>query len=321
MAVLREARWQLDASAKFTAEEKKLAHFLIENQVTTLFEGGQVIEIDAQEEVEIDSKGVEHLFAQAGRRIGKSMADSYLNERLIEDGDVFTAMMSVAVVAHQPSAKDKLEKVANETILEWFKEYQTEINKSPATLKAQLDEIRSEATEPEPTVVSLPTNKPFPVAEVVWPKHLLSSSTGDYPVKLNEWEIQVLNSELQDDNCIAWYRNPNYGSASLTIPYVMNGKHRGVTPDFVFFHQTPDGIVASILDPHAQSLSDSVPKLKGLAKYAREHGNEYQRIESIIKIDDVFYSLNMKDKAVQEGVEAYRDPRPEALYMEYAGKY
>jgi hypothetical protein len=40
--------------------------------------------------------------------------------------------------------------------------------------------------------------------------------------------------------------------------------------------------------PHAQSLSDSVPKLKGLATYAKDHGDEYQRIESIIKINDVF---------------------------------
>ncbi|MDQ0825407.1 superfamily II DNA or RNA helicase [Arthrobacter sp. B2I5] len=321
MAVLREARWQLDASGKFADEETRLAHFLIENQVTTLFEGGQALDIDAQEEVEIDSKGVEHLFAQAGRRIGKSMADGYLNERLSEDGDVYTAMMSVAVVAHMPSVKDKLEKVANETILEWFKDFQTEINKSPAALKAQLDEIRSEATEPEPTVVSLPANKPFPVAEVVWPKHLLSSATGDYPVKLNEWEIHVLNSELNDDRCIAWYRNPNSGSASLTVPYVMNGKHKGMAPDFVFFHETQDGIVASILDPHAQSLSDSVPKLKGLAKYAKDHGDQYQRIESIIKINEVFYALNMKDRAVQEAVEGYREARPEALYLEYAGKY
>lgn len=321
MGVLREARMQLDASGKFADEERKLAHFLIENQVTTLFEGGMPIEIEAREAVEIDSKGVEHLFAQAGRRIGKSMADSYLSERLTEDGDVYTAMMSVAVVAHLPSVKDKLEKVANQTILEWFKEYQTEINKSPASLKTQLDEIRSEASEPEPTVVALPVNKPFPVAEVVWPKHLLSSATGDYPVTLNEWEIHVLNAELSDDRCIAWYRNPSYGSAALTVPYTMNGKHRGLTPDFVFFHKTTDGIVPSILDPHAQSLSDSVPKLKGLVKYAKDHGSLYQRIESIIKINNLFYSLNLKDKSVQEAVEAYRESRPEALYLEHAGKY
>ncbi|MFB9163366.1 DEAD/DEAH box helicase [Arthrobacter psychrochitiniphilus] len=321
LAVLREARLQLDASEKFEQEETKLAHFLIENQVTTLFEGGQVLEIDAQEEVEMDSKGIEHLYSQAGRRIGKSMADSYLNERLSADGDVYTAMMSVAVVAYQPNVKDRLEKVANETILEWFKEYQTEINKSSATLKAQLDEIRSEATDPEPTVITLPINKPFPVAEIVWPKHLLSSESGHYPVKLNEWEVHVLNSELQDGNCIGWYRNPNYGSASLTIPYSMNGKYRGLTPDFIFFHQTSDGIVASILDPHAQSLSDSVPKLKGMAKYALDHGADYQRIESVIKINDVFYSLNLKDASVQDAVAKYTDSRPEPLYVEHAGKY
>lgn len=321
LQVLRETRLQLDASEKFQEQADKLAHFFIENEVTTLFDGNAVLEIEQLEEVEIDSKGVEQLFAQAERRIGRTMANAYLNERYEADGDTFTMMMSVAVVAHQPGVKEKLEQVANATIVEWFKEYQTQINKAPAALKAQIDEVRSEATEPEPTVISLVENKPFPVAEVVWPKHLLSSPTGDYPVKLNEWEIHVLDTELQDANCLGWYRNPSTGSGALTVPYLMNGRHRGLTPDFVFFHQTDDGVVASILDPHAQSLSDSIPKLRGLAKYAKDHGDEYQRIESIIKINDVFYSLNLKDKAVQLAVEAYREARPEALYTEHAGKY
>lgn len=321
LTVLREARIQLDAAEAFEDAEKKLAHFLIENQVTTLFEGGKPIEIEVLEEVEIDSKGVDHLFAQAGRRIGRSMADSYLGERLPIDGDVYSSMMSVAVVAYQPGVKEKLEKVANETVVEWFKEYQTMINKAPAALKAQLDEIRSEATDPEPTVVSLPVDRPYPVAEVVWPFHLLSSSTGDYPAKFNEWEIHVLEKELKDNNCLGWYRNPRMGSTALTIPYVMNGKYRGLSPDFVFFHQNDDGIVPSILDPHAQSLSDSVPKLKGLVKYAQDHGQKFQRIESIIKFNDIFYSLNLKDESVQAAVVAYSDARPETLYLEHAGKY
>lgn len=321
LQVLRETRLQLDASEKFQEQADKLAHFFIENEVTTLFDGNAVLEIEQLEEVEIDSKGVEQLFAQAERRIGRTMANAYLNERYEADGDTFTMMMSVAVVAHQPGIKEKLEQVANATIVEWFKEYQTQINKAPAALKAQIDEVRSEATEPEPTVISLVENKPFPVAEIVWPKHLLSSPTGDYPVKLNEWEIHVLDTELQDDNCLGWYRNPSTGSGALTVPYTMGGRHRGLTPDFVFFHRSDDGVVASILDPHAQSLSDSIPKLRGLAKYAKDQGDYYQRIESIIKINDTFYSLNLKDKTVQDAVEAYRDARPEALYLEHAGKY
>lgn len=319
--VLRETRLQLDASDKFQEQADKLAHFFIENEVTTLFDGNAVLEIEQLEEVEIDSKGVEQLFAQAERRIGRTMANAYLNERYEADGDTFTMMMSVAVVAHQPGVKEKLDQVANATIVEWFKEYQTQINKAPSALKAQIDEVRSEATEPEQSVISLPDNKPFPVAEVVWPRHILSSPTGDYPVKLNEWEIHVLNTELTDDKCLAWYRNPSSGPGSLKVPYFMNRRHHGLSPDFVFFHQTDDGIVASILDPHAQNQSDSVPKLKGLAAYAQAHGDEYQRIESIIKIKDIYYSLNLQDKSIQAAVETYGDARPEGLYLEHAGKY
>jgi len=319
--VLRETRVQLDAADKFQEQADKLAHFFIENEVTTLFDGNAVLEIDQLEEVEIDSKGMEQLFAQSERRIGRTMANAYLNDRYQEDGDTYTMMMSVAVVAHQPGIKEKLDQVANATIVEWFKDYQTQINKAPAALKAEFDAVRSEASEPEQSVITLPENKPFPMAEVVWPRHILSSPTGDYPVKLNDWEIHVLDSELKDANCIAWYRNPTSGIGSLKVPYYMNRRHHGMAPDFIFFHETADGIVPSILDPHAQNQSDSVPKLKGLVRYAKAHGDEYQRIESIIKIKDVYHSLNLKDKTVQDAVEAYRDARPEPLYTEHAGKY
>lgn len=149
------------------------------------------------------------------------------------------------------------------------------------------------------------------MAEVVWPRHILSSPTGDYPVKLNKWEIHVLDIELKDEKCIVWYRNPMAGIGSLKAPYYMNPRHHGMAPDFVFFQQTTDGIAPAILDPHPQSLNDSVPKLKGLAAYAKTHSDEYQRIESIIKVKGVYYALNPKDSSVQDAVEAYRDARPE----------
>ncbi|GAB2989167.1 hypothetical protein [Nocardioides montaniterrae] len=52
-------------------------------------------------------------------------------------------------------------------------------------------------------------------------------------------------------------------------------------PDFVFFGEVDGAIVPSIVDPHGTHLDDALPKLRGLAAYAEEHGAIFHRIEAV----------------------------------------
>jgi hypothetical protein len=56
------------------------------------------------------------------------------------------------------------------------------------------------------------------------------------------------------------------------------------------------------VDPHGTHLSDALPKLKALARYAEEHANTYRRIESIAKVGDQLRLLDLTDPNTREAV-------------------
>ena len=74
-------------------------------------------------------------------------------------------------------------------------------------------------------------------------------------------------------------------------------------PDFIFFGRNAQGeFVAEIVDPHGPHLADSLPKLKGLAKYAEQHLGMFQRIESIAKINDDYKVLDLKRTDIRDAI-------------------
>ena len=70
-------------------------------------------------------------------------------------------------------------------------------------------------------------------------------------------------------------------------------------PDFLFFSDLDGKIVVSIVDPHSHHLADALPKLKGLAEFAAEFGNEFHRIEAISQLDGQTRVLDMQIPAVR----------------------
>ncbi|MFT6775664.1 MAG: type III restriction enzyme [Paracoccaceae bacterium] len=67
----------------------------------------------------------------------------------------------------------------------------------------------------------------------------------------------------------------------------------------------PDGsIVADIVDPHGIHLSDALPKLKGLARYAEKFGKVFRRVDAIAKIGETFRVLDLTEASVRAAVEA-----------------
>ena len=137
-------------------------------------------------------------------------------------------------------------------------------------------------------------------------KHMLSDAEGWFPEDFNTWETDVLNAELKRSDSVAWYRNPSRASQdSLGVTYEDGHTINMVRPDFIFFAQLPDStVVADIIDPHGTQFSDSIPKLRGLARYAATAGKHYRRIDAVAKVDDVFKVLDLKEVKVREAIES-----------------
>jgi type III restriction enzyme len=137
-----------------------------------------------------------------------------------------------------------------------------------------------------------------------WKKHLLCDKDGNYPAELNAWERAVVEAELKHPGFLFWYRNPQQpGQSSLGVAYEEDDEYKIVRPDFVFFFERDGKVVAEIVDPHGTHLADALPKLRGLAEYAKMHSAAYRRIVSVAEINGKLRALNLKDEGIQEAVQ------------------
>lgn len=69
------------------------------------------------------------------------------------------------------------------------------------------------------------------------------------------------------------------------------------------------------MDPHGDHLADAKNKLKALARYAEDHGEQFVRIESVTQAaDGSLRSLDLKDEKVREMLAEFNRAEVGALY-------
>jgi hypothetical protein len=160
-----------------------------------------------------------------------------------------------------------------------------------------------------------------PDASQRWPKHLLVAEDGTFPTELKGWEAKVLELELADKDLVGWYRNPAGGSASLRVPYRSGGYDHAMYPDLILFHHTDDGLRPSIVDPHGFHLADASAKLKGLADYAAQHSDKFDRIDAVVELDGQLLALDLRSQSARKAVAKVTDAEVPKLFRGHAGKY
>lgn len=91
-------------------------------------------------------------------------------------------------------------------------------------------------------------------------------------MKLNTWEMEVIEEEEKQNDFVCWIRNPSRGSWALCIPYEIDNEFKPTFPDFIVVRQDDVlGYVIDILEPHNSEFKDNLGKAKGFAEYARQN--------------------------------------------------
>jgi type III restriction enzyme len=260
--------------------------------------------VESIRQLPADDRTVDDAFKAATRAFGVKIANDYAKRLALkaasDDDDAFdfhAAKAQVAALATVPTAVEQLETAAEQKIVEWFAALHAAIKVLSEERRAAYDEIKQQAKEPQRVDVVVPVSRIEMSYEVsggqrtalpTRPKHLLADDQGHYPIgKLGGWEVQVLDTEIARANTVAWYRNPSsVAKDALQIPWRDGDRWRSMQPDFVFFVKRGDGEIApAIVDPHGHHLNDALGKLRGLADFAEEFGDEFVRIEAITKND------------------------------------
>lgn len=251
-------------------------------------------------EIRADAGVVDAEYAKSVRRLGK-VAGVYL-ERLTRSDDpadpdyldIVEAKALVAALGRVDAVVAAVEARADALVKEWLGSYRTRIHDFSTYLgaksKAKYDEVQDLAPEPEPCAIQLPSSQQVESVDTrtgeklpTLPKHVFADADGQYPVKLNGWEFEVLSRAIQAPEVVAWYRNPSMATdAALRIPYSVDGGWRSVQPDFIVIRRDAAGhLRASVLDPHGSWLGDAEARMKAMASFAAEHADDFDEFRCI----------------------------------------
>lgn len=283
-----------------------------------------------------DNRSIEDAYRAARRAFSDDVTRTYaeyLAGEGADDDDLRDAHVKVAALARIPEIVTEVESEAEKLATKWFGQTRVERTRLNDRKQAEYDDIQAMSSNPQRISLDRPkvrqedtkirdgkgNEMPLPTRT----NHLLADSTGVFPIRLNDWETTVLDTEMARPGFCAWYRNPSrVCKEALSISYEPRpGEYLPFCPDFIFFVQMDDGrIVADLVDPHGFYLADALPKLRGLARFAETYDNDFHRIEAIAKVGEKLRVLDLTKpdviKAVKECVNL------ENLYMsEHAQDY
>ena len=327
LGVLVAQRKRLELDGTFQKTLTRIRSLRIERSYALLAaESFEDLPEGASYEMILDDNNVDDLYRVAKRKLPEGIAQTYwdhvINEQSDEEYDPTEAKAEVAALALHPQVVEAVEAASEQLVRTWLRQFQRSISALPDARKAAYEPVKREARDSELTDLIMPQTKVVSDSKQRWDRHMLGAEDGTYPSTLKGWEESVLEKELADLDLVAWYRNPTGGPSALRIPYEGEKADRPMYPDFIFIHQTDQGLRASIIDPHGHYLADSPAKLRGLAAYAEIHTDEFARIESVVEgPDKQLLSLDLKSRFIREIVLSNRDAEVLPLFLEHGGAY
>ncbi|KGV08755.1 DEAD/DEAH box helicase [Burkholderia pseudomallei] len=271
---------------------------------------------------------IEDAYRRASRILSPDLSRTYAEYLAANKTDtdspedaLMEAHADIAALGLVPDVKTYLDAEADKVAKAWLDKYRIPIKDLSDERQEAYRQIKEMSAEPEDIDLAKPkswmaatsarnadgSEAPLPT----YKHHMVCNEDGEFPAEMNAWEIEVLQAEMKRQGFQAWYRNPSRSSQdSLGVAYTDNTQVKIVRPDFIFFSKQSDGtIAADIVDPHGIHLSDAVPKLQGLARYAETHPKVYRRVEAVAQIGDTLRVLDLTSATVRKAVAEATDAR------------
>ncbi|WP_094287294.1 DEAD/DEAH box helicase [Mycobacterium lehmannii] len=272
---------------------------------------------------EADYAVIDDAYKRASRTLGADVCRTYAehladaNSEADSDEDaLLEAHTDIGALGLVADVKTYLDEEADKLAKTWLDQYRVPIKALTDERQETYRQIKELSVDPQDIDLAKPSSRMEPTTvraadgtETALPTlehHLMCGPDGSFPFDLggNTWEAEVLAKEMARPGFVAWYRNPSRASReSLGVVYDSGAGMKLARPDFLFFTRNADGTIgAAIVDPHGTQYGDALPKLRGLARYAADHADIYQRIEAVAKIGGTFRVLDLTDVAVRAAV-------------------
>jgi len=251
-------------------------------------------------------ENVDHAFAECGRRLGGGLHAAYLNVAANKKNapPVSQIKLELYALVQDGSVVDCVEAAAAELLRGADQRHRAAIRKLPDDRRDQYRQVRRQAARPEAEDWELPQS--IEVSKDGGPgrtKHLYARLDGAFSCALNAWEQKVLDEALAERGVVGWLRNDPRKGWSFSIAYEKGSEDHPMYPDLLVFRRDRGGILCDIYEPHSLAYEDSVAKAKGLAAFARDHGDKFGRIQLVTELKrGTFSRLRLDDMEVRDKV-------------------
>jgi len=238
----------------------------------------------ASVQVKLTPENIHRLFASCGHVIaaGEGLENAFW-KKAHDPLDPDRAKIELYVIVRDSNVLKFLETFAVKRFKELRNANRSAISKLPEANRQCYRTIENRSGSPEVHDWGLPDRIVERNVGDKWQKHLYCNEEDAFQCKFNTWEQATLEAEMRRIDFVGWLRNRERAPWALCIPYEHGGV-KGFFPDFLILRKEGKSLVVDLLEPHDPSRTDTYAKAKGLAKYAKDHGERLGRL-MIIKAE------------------------------------
>ena len=246
----------------------------------------------------------------ADARLGRYGFPNIYGSRYFDEENPNAHKIDCVLFAADELCRAKLGEYAKNKLREFSGKYRVAVANKSDACKRKYREIMADSAVVSEQIFAIPENiyvKEDPDGKE-YENHLLAApDTGIARIKLNGWEVDLIDEEARRSDFVCWLRNPAKVSWALCLPYDINNEKKSFYPDFLIVRSDPAvDYVVDILEPHGNQYADNLPKAKALAAYAKAE-ERIGRIQLIHKITDAgnksrFVRLDLTDISVRDKV-------------------
>lgn len=272
--------------------------------VTVLYGGTEKTDVTSSQLAAV-AENVDNAFAEAGRKLGGGLHAAYLQARAGQGGapTVSAIKLELYALVQDPAVAQKVEQRAGELLAASLEQHKTAIAALTDERRQVYRHIRRMAADPEAEPWELPESvESVKEGEFKRDLHMYVDDDAKFVWKPGGWEKDVLVDALKEDGVVGWLRNVPRKEWAFTVPYQYAGQWKPMYPDLLVFRRQGAGVVCDVLEPHGLHLEDSVAKAKGLAEFAKRHGDEFGRIQLIAKFGSNYKRLSLDDIPIRDKV-------------------
>lgn len=255
-----------------------------------------------------------YAIANARRRadvvLSSSVTNAFFRQQMALGMAPVDINVEIAAAAAVPEIVEAVRQSARAKLETLTEEYDPLIAKCTASVRNQFSSGMSKHGIPHTVFLDKPVADTHDARGKKYPKHVVNDpETHMAWFNLYDSEDSVVMHELKRPELICWYRNPS-GKAtgqSLRIPYRLGDDRKVLYPDFIFFERAGDREMPAVVDPHGLHLADTMPKLKGVARYVEDFGETFSRYWFVSDYKGQATYLDMKDAETRAMVGAASD--------------